>query len=105
MQICTKEGRDLKVINDILYFYNAEDGHHYTKTYDEWICYPTNIDGTLDYNCMLYVEDVLAEQDTVTGQRVINFVDNCDSFLEIYARPLQIVIMQVRESTLEVTHS
>ena len=46
MLTTTKEGRDLKVINDILYFYNAEDGHHYTKTYDEWICYPTNIDGT-----------------------------------------------------------
>ena len=88
----------LAIIEDILYFYNAEDGHHYTKTYGEWICYPTFKDGTLDHTCMQYLEDILDTAEVCP----LDFVNACDNFLEVYNRTLQIIIQQVREDNLEI---
>ena len=105
MLTTTKEGRDLKVINDILYFYNAEDGHHYTKTYDKWICYPTNLDGTLDRDCLTYCDDLDFGVGDDDRTRVAEMVKSCEDFLEIYNRDLFTIIRQVRESTLEVNRS
>ena len=99
MQI--KKGQ-LRVVNGILYFYNTDDGHHYTKSYDEWILYPTHTNGTLDYDCMLYLEDVLDELDTEAGRDRIAFADACDDFLEVYNRPLLITILQAENNILEL---
>ena len=88
----------LSLNTNILYFYNAEDGHHYTKTYGEWILYPTNVDGSLEYDSILYLEDILDTAEVCP----LDFVNSCDEFLEVYNRTLQVIIMQVREGTLEI---
>ena len=92
----------LAVIDDILYFYNAEDGHHYTKTYDKWICYPTNLDGSLDRDCLTYCDDLDFGVGDDDRARVAEMVKNCEDFLEIYNRKISTLYRQVREGTVEI---
>lgn len=39
--------------------YNEKDGHTYFRSKDgTWIAYPTNIDGTVDWDCPFYCDDM-----------------------------------------------
>jgi len=79
-----------RTINGILYFYNEADGHHYTKTYDEWIAYPTNADGSIDLDCILYLDDMILEAEICP----LSFCDDCDKFLKCTQYAVQTLVMK-----------
>ena len=92
----------IKLVDEILYFENEHDGHSYTKTFDEWVCYPTNSDGTIDRNEIIFCDDLDPGVSDEDRAQLREYVEDCESFLEIYNRDLCTLYRQCRENNYDL---